>query len=128
MGLGATSERSMKGAITTLLDVAEACNSKSITLGLSTDQAQCVEFLRSLLFLGFKIRGRGGHSSHDAALLLDFSFALDEDGLGYSGHSLGATSSDDPGDHEHGLLLGTSECSTSAEDSDDSDDDGSLFD
>jgi hypothetical protein len=136
-GLGAASERSMKGAITTLLDVAEACNSQSITLGLSTDQAQCVEFLRSLLFLGFKVLpsckspplpGGGGHSGNNAALLLDFSFALDEDCLGYFGHSPGATSSDDPGDHEHGLPVGTSECSTSAEDSDESDDDGFLFD
>lgn len=38
-----------KGAITTLLDVAEACNSRKISLGLTPEHAGCAELICSLL-------------------------------------------------------------------------------
>lgn len=98
---GAAAERSMKGAITTLFDVAEACNAKKITLGLSAEYAGCAEFLCSLLYLGFQVVPSRKSPLTDCALLLDLDI-----GWPSNGHA-GPSSSD---------FTRTSDCSTSAED------------
>lgn len=95
--LGAAVGRSMKSAITTLLDVAEACNSRKIMLGLGPEDAQCAEFVCSLLYLGFQVVPSRKAPLTDVALLLEFDI-----GLPWTG---GPSSSDNP-------FTGTSNCST----------------
>lgn len=90
-----------KGAITTLLDVAEACNSRKISLGLAPEHAGCAELICSLLYLGFQVVPSRKSPLVNTALLLDFD-------LGWPGGGL-----PNPSDH---TCTGTSECSTSAED------------
>lgn len=101
---GALSDRSTKGAITTLLDVAEACGSRKITMGLGAEHAACAEFICSLLYLGFQVvpsrKSPLGHS----ALLLDLD-------IGYPAPG-GMSSSEVLTDH---TFTGTSDCSTSAQ-------------
>lgn len=93
-------ERSMKGAITTLLDVAEALASRKITLGLSPEHAGCTELVCSLLYLGFQVVPASKSPLLDTALLLDFDIGWPSQGAPFSS----------------GLCTGTSQCSTSAED------------
>jgi len=90
-----------KGAITTLLDLAEACNSRKITLGLGPEHAGCAELVCSLLYLGFQVVPSRKSPLTNTALLLDFDIGLPAPG--------GPLSSDH-------TCTGTSECSTSAED------------
>lgn len=92
--------RSMKGAITTLLDVAEACYSRKITLGLGHDHAGCTDLLCSLLYLGFQVVPSRKSPMQDTALLLEFD-------LGVPSHPTGGGMSSS--DH---TCPGTSECST----------------
>mmetsp|Transcript_104944 Transcript_104944/g.338417 ORF Transcript_104944/g.338417 Transcript_104944/m.338417 type:complete len:167 (+) Transcript_104944:337-837(+) len=97
---GSAAERAVKGAITTLLDVAEACNARKITLGLGPQHAGCAEFICSLLYLGFQVVPSRKSPLVNTALLLDFDIGWPAPGL--------PTSSD--------TCTGTSDCSTSAED------------
>jgi len=98
---GTTAERATKGAITTLLDVAEACRARKITIGLSPQHAVCPEFLCSLLYLGFQVVPPRKSPLVNVALLLDFIMGPLQPG------QLGASD-----------VTGTSDCSTSAEDGD----------
>jgi len=88
-----------KGAITTLLDVAEACNSRKISLGLTPEHAGCAELICSLLYLGFQVAPSRKSPLVGTALLLDFDMGWSE-------------CQPFPSDHTG---TGTSECSTSAE-------------
>jgi len=90
-----------KGAITALLDVAEACNSRKISLGLAPEQAGDAELICSLLYLGFQVAPSRKSPLMGTALLLDFDMGWPGGGLPY------------PSDH---TCTGTSDCSTSAED------------
>mmetsp|Transcript_18163 Transcript_18163/g.46874 ORF Transcript_18163/g.46874 Transcript_18163/m.46874 type:complete len:153 (+) Transcript_18163:332-790(+) len=93
-------ERATKGAITTLLDVAEALCVRKITLGLGPEHVGCSELICSLLYLGFQVVPSHKSPLVNTALLLDFD-------IGFPG----------PGGHfSSGLCTGTSDCSTSAED------------
>lgn len=98
----AVAEHSMKGAITTLLDVAESCNAQKIVLGLSQAHAGCAELVCSLLYLGFEVAPSRKSPLVGAALQLDLE-------IGWPTHRTQPTSS------EH-TCTGTSDCSTSAED------------
>jgi len=98
---GTTAERATKGAITTLLDVAEACRARKITIGLSHQYAVCPEFLCSLLYLGFQVVPPRKSPLVNVALLLDFILGPLQPGC------LGASD-----------VTGTSDCSTSAVDGD----------
>lgn len=89
-----------KGAITTLLDVAEACSARRIALGLGPEHAGCAELICSLLYLGFQVVPSRKSPLVNIALLLDFDIGPAAGGFLVS-------------DHTH---TGTSECSTSAED------------
>lgn len=95
-----TSDRSMKGAITTLLDVAEALSARKITLGLSPEHAGCAELVCSLLYLGFQVVPSHKSPLVNTALLLDFDIGWPSNG----------------GPFSSGIWTGTSDCSTSAED------------
>jgi len=94
-------ERSTKGAITSLLDVAEACKSRKITLGLAPDHTSCAEFVCSLLYLGFQVVPSRKSPLVGVALLLDFDIGWP------SPPGVRSTS-----EHES---TGISDCSTSAE-------------
>jgi hypothetical protein len=98
---GAAAERSTKGAITTLFDVAEACSARKIALGLGPETAACAELVCSLLYLGFQVAPSTKSKLQNVVLLLDFDMAI-------SSHPGGHSTSD-----QH---TGTSDCSTSAED------------
>jgi hypothetical protein len=100
-----TTELVMKGAIMALLDVAEACNSKTITLGLSPEHARCAEFVRSLLFLGFQVVPSRKSPLVNTALLLEYDINVD---------SPAASDGED-------WCAGASDCSTSAESAEDDD-------
>jgi len=90
-----------KGAITTLLDIAEALNTRKISLGLGAEQAADAELICSLLYLGFQVaRSSRKFPLAGTVLLLDFD-------MGWPGGAPYGT------DH---TCTGTSECSTSAED------------
>lgn len=95
---GVAVERSTKGAITTLLDVAEALKVRKITLGLSPDHAGWAELVCCLLYVGFQVAPTRKSPLIGAALLLDFDIAYPSQG-----------GSDN-------TCTGTSDCSTSAED------------
>lgn len=90
-----------KSAITTLLDMAEACNSRKITLGLGAEHAASAELICSLLYLGFQVVPSRKSPLVETALLLDFDMGVPD--------VYGHLSSDNP-------CTATSECSTSAED------------
>lgn len=97
----AVAEQSMKGAITTLLDVAESCNARKITLGLGHQHTACAGLVCSLLYLGFEVAPSRKCPLIRAALQLDFD-------IGWPAPSVTL-----PSDN---TCTGTSECSTSAED------------
>mmetsp|Transcript_89656 Transcript_89656/g.208846 ORF Transcript_89656/g.208846 Transcript_89656/m.208846 type:complete len:221 (+) Transcript_89656:128-790(+) len=97
----AVAEQSMKGAITTLLDVAESCHARKITLGLNQAHASCAELVCSLLYLGFEVAPSRKSPLVGAALQLDLD-------IGWPCPSLPSSSDQ--------TCTGTSDCSTSAED------------
>lgn len=70
-------ERSTKGAITALLDVAEAHGARKITLGLGTEHAGRAEFVCALLYLGFQVAPARRSPWIDNALLLDLDMGWD---------------------------------------------------
>jgi len=100
----AVTDQSMKAAITTLLDVAESCGARKITLGLSQHNASCAELVCSLLYLGFEVAPPRKFPLICAALQLDFDI-----GWPTQGGNVPATQSEQ-------TCTATSECSTSAED------------
>jgi hypothetical protein len=100
----AVTDQSMKAAITTLLDVAESCGARKITLGLSQQNASCAELVCSLLYLGFEVAPPRKFPLICAALQLDFDI-----GWPTQGANVPATQSEQ-------TCTATSECSTSAED------------
>eukprot|EP00439_Symbiodinium_sp_Y106_P071893 s59_g13.t1 len=92
-------------AIRTLLDLAEACSTCKIIIGLSPEHASCEGLACSLLRLGFQVISvRKCPLLNDAALLLEFDLGPPAP---FRGNPV--TSSDY-------TCSGTSECSTSAED------------
>lgn len=94
-------------AIRTLLDLAEACSTCKIIIGLSPEHASCEGLACSLLRLGFQVISvRKCPLLNDAALLLEFDLGPPAP---FRGNPV--TSSDY-------TCSGTSECSTSAEDHD----------
>lgn len=94
-------ERPTKSAITSLLDIADACRAKKLTIGLGVEHAGSAEFLCSLLYLGFQVTPSRKSPLTDCALLLDLE-------IGWP--STDMLSSTDG----HGTCTGTSDCSTSA--------------
>jgi len=84
----------IKGAITTLLDVAESCGARKITLGLGANHAGCAEFVCALLYLGFQVVQPRKSPFVNYALLLDLDIGWPADVINTC----------------------TSDCSTSAED------------
>mmetsp|Transcript_66069 Transcript_66069/g.213075 ORF Transcript_66069/g.213075 Transcript_66069/m.213075 type:complete len:136 (+) Transcript_66069:379-786(+) len=98
----AVADHSMKGAITTLLDVAEACNARRITLGISHEHAACAELVCSLLYLGFQVAPARKSPLIGAALQLDFE-------IGWPSPNGGPSSSDQ-------TCTGASEVSTAVDD------------
>merc|ERR1719343_1705718 len=101
---GSDSERAAKGAITTLLDVAEARRSRKITIGLGPEDASSAELVCTLLYLGFQVVPSRKSPLVDTALLLDFD-------IGWPSLPGAPFSSDY-------TCTATSECSTSAEEED----------
>ncbi|CAK0838169.1 unnamed protein product [Prorocentrum cordatum] len=101
-GAGDT-ERATKGAITTLLDVAEGCRARKITIGLGPEDAGSAELVCSLLYLGFQVVPSRKSPLVDTALLLDFD-------IGWP--SLPGAPFSSENDY---TCTATSECSTSAE-------------
>mmetsp|Transcript_68639 Transcript_68639/g.161451 ORF Transcript_68639/g.161451 Transcript_68639/m.161451 type:complete len:212 (-) Transcript_68639:343-978(-) len=95
-----------KSAIRTLLDLAEACSTCKIIIGLSPEYASCEGLACSLLRLGFQVISVRKCPVLNAALLLEFDMGPPAP---VRGHHM--TSSDY-------TCSGTSECSTSAEDHD----------
>lgn len=98
---GTALQRSTKGAITALLDVAEACCARKITLGVSVEHASCSAFVCSLLYLGFQVVPSRKSPLVDSALLLELDIAWPPPPAAI------------PSDHTY---TGTSDCSTTAED------------
>mmetsp|Transcript_54981 Transcript_54981/g.128560 ORF Transcript_54981/g.128560 Transcript_54981/m.128560 type:complete len:169 (+) Transcript_54981:296-802(+) len=103
MQLAAAAERPTKGAITALLDVAEACGTRKITLGLCEKLAATPDFVCSLLYLGFRVVPPRKSPLGQCGLLLDLTIQQ------VPGSNRFATSSSD------NTCTATSECSTSAE-------------
>eukprot|EP00928_Gymnodinium_smaydae_P038672 TRINITY_DN26624_c0_g1_i1.p1 TRINITY_DN26624_c0_g1~~TRINITY_DN26624_c0_g1_i1.p1 ORF type:complete len:222 (-),score=27.25 TRINITY_DN26624_c0_g1_i1:66-731(-) len=93
-------ERCLKGALKSLLDVAEASAARKITIGLGPDIAAQPDYICSFLYVGFQVTHPRKSPLTDVALMLDFFTGLPAGGL---------ASSSDQG------FTGTSECSTSAE-------------
>ncbi|CAJ1363433.1 unnamed protein product [Effrenium voratum] len=97
----------MKSAIRTLLDLAEACSTNKIIMGLSPEHASCEWLACSLLRLGFQVISLRKCPELNAALSLEFDMGP-------------------PAPLPRGNVIsssdytcsGTSECSTSAEDQD----------
>lgn len=100
----AVSVQSMKAGITTLLDVAESCGARKITLGLSHQNASCAELVCSLLYLGFEVAPARKFPLIHAVLQLDFDVGWPPQGVNV------------PTTQSEQTCTGTSECSTSAED------------
>lgn len=91
-------ECSTKGAITALLDVAEGCGARRITLGLGAQHASRAEFVCALLYLSFQVSPSRKSPFANIALILDLDIGT-------------------PYDNQlSGTGTGTSDCSTSAED------------
>lgn len=101
----AMEELSMKGAITTLLDVAEACSARKIHLGLGPELASCADLICSFLYLGFQVVPGRKFPWEGMALMLEFEISWPLQG--------GGLSSDQ-------TCTATSQCSTSVEDEGDS--------
>lgn len=95
-----------KSAIRTLLDLAEACSTRKIIMGLSPEHASCEGLACSLLRLGFQVISVRKCPVLNAALLLEFDMGPPAPLRGNHVISSDYTCS------------GTSECSTSAEDYD----------
>lgn len=72
---GSAGQRATKSAITTLLDVAEACKARRITLGLNAVYATCSDLVCSLLYLGFQVAPSRKSPLRDATLTLDLDIA-----------------------------------------------------
>lgn len=98
---GTAAQRATKSAITALLDVAEACQARRITIGLSPEHAACSDFVCALLYLGFQVAPSRKSPMVDCALTVSLDIAWPPQG--------------EPWDHTN-TNTGTSECSTSAED------------
>lgn len=94
-------ERLTKVAINTLLDMAEASNSKKITIGLNPEHAGCATIVCSLLYLGFQVVPSRKSPLKNIAIMLDFH-------TGWNSSQGGFYSSDQ-------TFTGTSDCSTSAD-------------
>lgn len=94
-------EKPTKSAITSLLDIADSCHARKLTIGLGVEHAGSVDFVCSLLYLGFQVVPSRKSPLTGCALLLDLDIGMPSDGF---------TSTD------HGTCTGTSDCSTSAED------------
>lgn len=94
-------ERPTKSAITSLLDIADSCHARKLTIGLGVEHAGSVNFVCSLLYLGFQVVPSRKSPLIGCALLLDLDIGMPSDGF---------TSTD------HGTCTGTSDCSTAAED------------
>jgi len=94
--------RSTKSAITGLLDLAEACVASKIVVGLGSEHAGCANLVCTLLYLGFQVVPPRKCPLADAALLLEFDIGPPA--------RMQYLSSDQ-------TCSGTSDCSTSAEDS-----------
>jgi hypothetical protein len=107
-------QRVTKGAITTLIDVAEACSSRKITLGLEQSLASHTDLICSLLYLGFQVMPVRKSPLVGVALLMDLS-------IGWPS-ARGLTSS-----QTDNTCTGTSDCSTNVQEDgltyDDSDSD-----
>lgn len=97
----------IKAAITALLDTAEACNAQKILLGLCDEYAGCAELVCELLYLGFQVVPTRKTPLVNAVLLLELEMGLPVlfAGPGIQHHS-----------NSDNTCTGTSECSTSAED------------
>mmetsp|Transcript_19081 Transcript_19081/g.34563 ORF Transcript_19081/g.34563 Transcript_19081/m.34563 type:complete len:168 (+) Transcript_19081:302-805(+) len=104
MQLAAAAERPTKGAITALLDVAEACGTRKITLGLCEKLAATPDFVCSLLYLGFRVVPPRKSPLGQCGLLLDLTIQQ------VPGANRFGTSSSD-----NNTCSATSDCSTSAE-------------
>jgi hypothetical protein len=105
-------EKPTKSAITSLLDIADSCRAKKLTIGLGVEHAGSVDFMCSLLYLGFQVVPSRKSPLPDCALLLDLDIGWPADS---NAHPWSST------DH---TCTGTSDCSTSAEDDALSDVDG----
>lgn len=55
MGSSVAGGRVVKGAVSALIDVAEACEAQKISLGLGAEHANDTGFIRTLLYLGFSV-------------------------------------------------------------------------
>jgi len=97
------SERPTKSAITALLDIADACRAKKLTIGLGVEHAGNADFLCSLLYLGFQVVPSRKSPLLNCALLLDLD-------IGYPAAEGWFSSTDG-----QGTCTGTSDCSTEAE-------------
>lgn len=97
-------ERPTKSAMTSLLDIADACRAKKLTIGLGVEHAGSADFLCSLLYLGFQVVPSRKSPLTNCALLLDLD-------IGWPSADNYFSSTDG-----HGTCTGTSDCSTSAED------------
>lgn len=95
-------ERPTKSAITALLDIADACRAKKLTIGLGVEHAGSAEFLCSLLYLGFQVVPSRKSPLVNCALLLDLD-------IGWPSQDVFSSTDG------HGTCTGTSDCSTSAE-------------
>lgn len=94
-------ERPTKSCITSILDIADACRAKKLTIGLGVEQASSAEFLCSLLYLGFQVVPSRKSPLVNCALLLDLE-------IGWPAADIFSSTD--------GQCTGTSDCSTSADD------------
>jgi len=94
-------ERPTKSAITSLLDIADACRARKLTIGLGVEHAGSADFLCSLLYLGFQVVPSRKSPLNDCALLLDLDIGWPSNDIFSSTDGQGTC---------------TSDCSTSAED------------
>jgi len=94
-------ERPTKSAITSLLDIADACRARKLTIGLGVEHAASADFLCSLLYLGFQVVPSRKSPLINCALLLDLVIGWPSNDVFSSTDGQGTC---------------TSDCSTSAED------------
>merc|ERR1719262_414253 len=90
-------ERPTKSAITSLLDIADACRARKLTIGLGVEHAGSADFLCSLLYLGFQVVPSRKSPLTDCALLLDLDIGWPSSGDYFSstdGHATGTATSD----------------------------------
>lgn len=80
-------DRSTKGAMSALLDVAEAYGARRITLGLGTEHACRAEFVCDLLYLSFQVSPARKSPWIDTSLLLDLDFCAEYDSFTGKGTS-----------------------------------------